>query len=85
MKLIEFKIPEGLTVPEGTQEGGTWDEMGTFRLKPNGMMCLVAIGDHKLAGYPNGKEPKQEMSDKAVSRYNGMMNSGGNMALTGAY
>lgn len=85
MKLIEFKIPAGLTVPEGTAEGGTWDEMATFRLKPNGQMCLVAIGEHKLAGYPGPKEPKHEMGEKTVTRYNGMMQGGGNMAGTGAY
>lgn len=84
-KLIEFKIPEGYTVPEGTEAGGEWQEMGTYRLKKNGMMCLVAIGDHKLPGYKNGDSPKQDMGEKAVNRYNGMMNGGGNMAGTGAY
>lgn len=88
MKRIEFKIPEGLTVPEGTQAGGQWQEMATFRLKKNGQMCLVAIGEHKMPGYENGKEesPMYEAQEKASSRYSGMMNGEGNMApTTGGY
>lgn len=82
MKLIEFKMPKGFTLPEGTQAGNQFDEMATFRVKPNGDLCLVAVGDHKLPGYKTGEEmpeaqPMKEMGDKAAGRYQQMMGGGG--------
>lgn len=85
MKRIEFKIPAGLTVPEGTEAGGQWQEMATFRLKKNGQMCLVAIGEHKMPGYEAQDEssPMHEMQEKTSGRYGQAM---GNMApTTGGY
>lgn len=84
MKRIEFKIPAGLTVPEGTEAGGQWQEMATFRLKKNGQMCLVAIGEHKMPGYEDkdsseSESPMHEMQDKTSNRYGQAM---GNMAAT---
>lgn len=87
MKRIEFKIPKGLTAPEGTQAGDQWQEMATFRMKPNGMMCLVAIGEHKMPGYENGKSdesesPMEMMQSKATTRYGAAM---GGMSPGGSY
>lgn len=82
-KRIEFKIPEGFTVPEGTEAGGQFQEMATFQLKKNGTMCLVAIGEHKMPGY-EGKQssPMHEMQDKASARYGEAM---GGMPMNGGY
>lgn len=82
MKRIEFKIPAGFTVPEGTSAGDDFQEMATFRVKPGGTMCLVAIGEHKMPGYgkDEGKSTMQmrhEMGEKAAGRYMGMMNGAG--------
>ena len=78
MKLIEFKMPKGFTLPEGTSHGDQFQEMATFRVKPNGSLCLVGVGDHKLPGYKTGNEmpeesPSKSMGDKAASRYGEMM------------
>lgn len=83
-KRVEFKIPPGYTVPEGTESGGEWKEMATFRLKKNGQMCLVEIGEHKMPGYEDkDSSPMHEMQEKASSRYGEAM---GNMApTTGGY
>jgi len=75
-------MPKGFTLPEGTGTGEQFDEMATFRVKPNGNLCLVAVGDHKLPGYQSGKgemapEPMKEMGNKAASRYGEMMGGGG--------
>lgn len=40
-----FKIPEGLQIPEGTQEGDTFDALATFSLEKGGELCLRKIDD----------------------------------------
>jgi len=85
MKRVEFKIPDGYTVPEGTESGGEWQEMAKFRLKKNGQMCLVAIGEHKMPGYDDKQEssPMHEAQEKTSSRYSDAM--GGMSPTTGGY
>lgn len=79
MKLIEFTPPKGMAIPEGKGSGDTFDSIATFRIKPDGKMCLVAIGDHKLPGYDKDAmtDGGREMGDKAASRYREKMDGGG--------
>lgn len=51
MKRVEFKAPEGFTLPEGKQAGDTFEEVATFKIKPDGSLCLVELGDVKMPGY----------------------------------
>jgi hypothetical protein len=39
----EFDIPEDFIVPEGVNEGETFEALGTFKLKANGRMCLTKV------------------------------------------
>jgi hypothetical protein len=50
MKKVEFKPPAGV-VPEGTQSGSTFEEISTYRVKKNGDICLIAIGEAQMPGY----------------------------------
>lgn len=68
---IEFKPPPGL-VPEGSEDGTEFEEVATFRVKANGDICLVAIGEHQMPGY-DGKN-SHDYGEKAGSRYVEKMN-----------
>lgn len=74
MKRIEFNPPSGI-VPEGTKSGGEFDLVCTFRVKPNGDVCLVMMGDEKMPGYAEtgGDKGKPSYSDE----HEAMMGSGG--------
>lgn len=50
MKRVEFRPPNGV-VPEGTQAGEEFDAVTTYRVKGDGMICAVMIGDVKMPGY----------------------------------
>lgn len=67
MTRIEFKPPPGL-VPEGAEEGTEFEEVATFRVKKNGTICLVAIGENQMPGY-DGKSSTQEYGERAGQRY----------------
>lgn len=71
MKRIEFKPPAGL-VPEGAEEGTEFEEVSTYRIKKNGDICLVAIGEHQLPGYDS--KSTHEYGEEAGSRYMEKMN-----------
>lgn len=40
---VEMRPPEGLMLPEGLEEDGTFDLTTTWRMKPDGKMCVVAV------------------------------------------
>lgn len=70
---VEFKIPDGLTLPESLESDGEFDSLATFRLKPDGKtLCLVAIGETKLPGY----DKEEKAGDRAASRYREKMSEG---------
>lgn len=66
---LEFKAPAGLA-PEGSEEGTEFEEVATFRVKKNGMICLVAIGDHQLPSYDKSEH---EYGEAAGRKYNEAM------------
>lgn len=67
MKLIEFKPPAGL-VPEGAEDGTTFEEVATFKVKSNGNICLVAVGEHQMPGYSD-KGHDASYGERAGQRY----------------
>ncbi len=67
MKLIEFKPPTGV-VPEGVEEGSTFEEVSTYQVKGKGTICLVAIGDVQMPGYGH-RNYEKEIGDRATARY----------------
>jgi hypothetical protein len=48
--LVEFMPPKGV-VPEDVTMGDTFDMVSTYRVKHNGEICLIQIGDAKMPGY----------------------------------
>lgn len=70
-KRVEFKPPEGLAIPEGKSDGDTFEMMATFKVKGN-RLCLVAMGDHKMAGY----EMMRDEGGEVASNYRKAMNGG---------
>ncbi len=56
MKRIEFTPPAGV-VPEGTKAGEEFDLVSTFRVKPDGDVCLIQMGDEKMPGYSDKDKP----------------------------
>lgn len=79
MKRIEFTPPAGV-VPEGTKAGEDFDLVSTFRVKNDGQICLVQVGDVKLPGY-------SDKADKGRASYadehKAMLGTGGGETQTG--
>lgn len=74
MKAVEFTPPKGFVGPEGKESGDTFESMATFKIKSNGRMCLVAIGDHKMPGYDKDKESTyRDEGGEVASRYHNAM------------
>lgn len=64
MKKVEFKPPAGFAVPEGSNESGQeFEAMATFRVKANGQLCLVAIGDNPMPGYDTKDYTRNERDE----------------------
>lgn len=79
MKLVEFTPPKGFTPPEGTDE---FDQLATFRRKPNGKMCIIAIGGVPMPGYK--ESPSKEVGETAANRYREKMTGMEGGAVSGA-
>ena len=61
-KRVEFPIPKGFTLPEGTGRGDEFDAVCTFRVKENGDICLTRLGDTTMPGYEKDKGHKPTYS-----------------------
>jgi len=59
-KQVEFQIPDGFVVPEGTETGEEFDAVCSFRVKDNGTVCLTRLGDTEMPGYREAKEDARE-------------------------
>ncbi len=73
-KYPEFDIPEDFIVPEGINEGETFEALGTFKLKANGRMCLTKINESPIYADEKDNEPedfgtKQGMSNRISEAY----------------
>jgi len=79
---VEFKAPKGV-VPEDVKPGDTFDLVSTYRLKPNGEICLTQIGDTKMPGYEEDEyehkeaEHREGYGDVMQSMHSAMSNAGG--------
>lgn len=79
MKRVEFRPPAGFAVPEGSTEAGQeFESMAKFRVKANGQLCLIAIGDHPMPGYGNkdymrGMRDMREDGNEVVAKYHQAM------------
>jgi len=59
-KQVEFQIPEGFFVPEGTEPGEEFDAVCSFRVKGTGTLCLTRLGDTEMPGCKEAKEDAKE-------------------------
>lgn len=78
-KKIEFKPPPEYKAPEGKQSGDEFEDVATFKIKPDGTLCLTMIGDIEMPGYDNKAEDKVESrpdSTEFVQRMTGSTESG---------
>ena len=68
-KKVTFPLPDGFSVPEGTEPGGEFDAVCTFRMEKDGKVCLTMMGDAKMPGYDDksGRQVKQDYSGYAQS------------------
>lgn len=63
-KPVEFASPEGFTLPEGAEPGEDFDVVCSIRVKNNGTLCLVKLGDAEMPGY----EDKEDEDDGEEAR-----------------
>lgn len=80
MKRIEFNPPQGV-VPEGTKAGEEFDAVCSFRVKNDGSVCLIQMGDEKMPGYSDKDKSKGKPS--YADEHQEMMGSGGGPVQTG--
>jgi hypothetical protein len=69
---VEFKPPKGV-VPEDVQAGDTFDLVTTYRLKKNGEVCLIQIGEQKMEGYEEDEYQAKEKPSR--ESYGNVMDS----------
>ncbi len=65
-KLVEFMPPKDWAPPETT--GEEFDQVCTFRKKPDGQICLIMLGDTKMAGYDKNEAPHDESAENPNHR-----------------
>lgn len=88
MKRIEFTPPANV-VPEGTKAGEEFDLVCSFRVKPDGDVCLIQMGDEKLPGYSdkagNGKPSYKDEHEAMMGGDSGTAMGSGGGAVQTAY
>jgi len=63
----EFKAPSSYIIPEGVQEGETFEDIAQFRVKANGQICLTKIGDSSLEEDNAKEEPDDFGSEQGLT------------------
>jgi hypothetical protein len=75
-KRIEFKPPKGV-VPEGSAPDDTFDLVCSFRVKKNGDICLVQLGDTQMPGYNDSGKAGASYENDAKEMVQSAPESGG--------
>lgn len=69
MKPVSFAIPDGYQVPEGTENGQSFDESVTFKLSGD-KLTLTAVNGISLDGKQEGEKASPDPADADLaSRY----------------
>lgn len=71
-KKVTFPIPAGYQVPEGTQDGQTFDESVTFKLEGD-KLCVYAINGAVLPAFEKDDEQGQKADAGLQARYQAAM------------
>lgn len=77
MKRVEFKPPKGWIAPEGKSGSDTFDQLCTFRVKSNGDVCLIAMGETQMPGYEDKQLPPSNGMKEMSENYVGKMRESG--------
>ena len=68
MKRIEFKLPEGFSIPTGKMPGDDIEVLATLRLKENGSSaCIVELDGVPMPGYDDKGDGKMETNESRFS------------------
>lgn len=57
---VEFFPPKGFSPPEQTEPGKGFDLVCTFKVKPDGAICLTRLGETDMPGYGGRDEDAHE-------------------------
>ncbi len=60
MAYPEFQVPDSYILPEQVQEGETFEDICTLRVKANGKVCLEKIGDAPIYSEDGKKDEEPE-------------------------
>lgn len=74
-KKIEFELPDGLSIPEGVEDGDEFDALATIQLKSGGKGCLVALDDYRMPGYKQDDKPENDNKSYSQAASEGMPES----------
>lgn len=69
MSKVTFTPPKEYTVPEGIEEGDTFDVAATMKMESGGKLCLVKVDDIPMPGYEEeaAKGRKAQGADMAAA------------------
>jgi len=82
---VEFDLPEGFTLPEGTEPGSEFDLVCTFRLKKNKKLCLTELGDFDMPGYDDKEDASEPLKPGEYGQAKQMMTAGAPQPMSGGY
>ena len=73
MESIEFKAPEGLEIPEGTNPGDTFEVMATVALGKEGELYLKEIDGMPVSGVEQKEEEVPETKEEMPEQDGGFL------------
>jgi hypothetical protein len=80
-KEVKFTPFQG-AVPEGTKAGETFDLVTTYRLEPDGDVCVTKLGDIDAPDYKSDKSMvRPGMDDEVAAIQKSMMDDGTSQAM----
>lgn len=62
----EFKPPMGFMPEEGVEPGTEFEAIGTFKMKPDGTMCLVGIEGSRFEEGPEEVEEEEVVEEEVA-------------------
>ena len=66
---VEFRAPSGFQAPENIEQGKDFDLVCSFRVKPDGTICMTKLGDVDMPGYGDKKDQDEDGDQKHKPGY----------------
>lgn len=67
-KRVEFKPPDDFFLPEGAGTNEDFDLVCTLRIKKDGKLCLVKLGDVEMPGYEDDEDENESRPQYGQAR-----------------